>query len=154
MLSTVVDAASFSTNDKQKLMSLVQSRQSNDDMDMDLGAPDPAVYKAHSSSIIDVLTDMKDKAETQLSELRKAEVNSKHNYDLLKVSLTDEIKAANAELTEAKSDKASAESTKAVAEGDLAGTIKDLALAQEAMNIAATDCMSSAQDHEVSVKGR
>merc|ERR1719171_2446713 len=154
MLSTVVDAASFSTNDKQKLMSLVQSRQSNDDMDMDLGAPDPAVYKGHSSSIIDVLTDMKDKAEAQLSELRKAETNSAHNYDLLKVALTDEIKALTKELDEAKATKAESESTKAVAEGDLSNTVKDLELAKESQNVAATDCMSSAQDHEVSMKGR
>merc|ERR1719171_672252 len=154
MLSTVVDAASFSTNDKQKLMSLVQSRQSNDDFEMELGAPDPAVYKGHSSSIIDVLTDMKDKAEAQLSELRKAETNSKHNYDLLKVALTDEIKALTKELDEAKATKAESESTKAVAEGDLSNTVKDLELAKESQNVAATDCMSSAQDHEVSMKGR
>jgi len=97
---------------------------------------------------------MKDKAETELSDLRKAETNSAHNYEVLKVALTDEIKALNSELSDAKSDKASAESTKAVAEGDLEGTVKDLALANEAMTIVGSDCMTSAQDHDVSKKAR
>merc|ERR1719335_2019059 len=156
-LSTVVDAASFSSSDKQKLLSLVQSRQkSAEDADMDtmLGAPDPTVYKGHSGGIVDVLTDMKEKAEAQLSEERKAETESKHNYEVLKVALTDAIKAANSELAEAKNDKATAESDKAIAEGDLAQTVKDLALAKEAMDTAGSDCMTSAQEHEYSMKAR
>merc|ERR1719327_2136628 len=156
-LSAVVDAASFSASDKEKLLSLVQNRQKNaEDQDMDtmLGAPDPTVYKGHSSGIVDVLTDMKEKAEAQLSEERKAETNSKHNYEVLKVALTDAIKAANSELAEAKNDKATAESDKAIAEGDLAKTIKDLELAKEAMDTAGSDCMTSAQDHEYSMKAR
>merc|ERR1719428_2262722 len=119
-----------------------------------LGAPDPTVYKGHSSGIVDVLTDMKDKAEAQLSEERKAETESKHNYEVLKVALTDAIKAANSELAEAKNDKATAESDKAIAEGDLAQTVKDLALAKEAMDTAGSDCMTSAQEHEYSMKAR
>merc|ERR1719335_406891 len=156
-LSTVVDAASFSSSDKQKLLSLVQSRQkSAEDADMDtmLGAPDPTVYKGHSGGIVDVLTDMKEKAEAQLSEERKAETESKHNYEVLKVALTDAIAAANKELSEAKTDNASATSDKAIAEGDLAKTIKDLELAKEAMDTAGSDCMTSAQEHEYSMKAR
>merc|ERR1719171_795269 len=156
-LSAVVDAASFSSSDKQKLMALVQSRQSaaeDADMDTMLGAPDPTVYKGHSGGIVDVLTDMKEKAEAQLSEERKAETESKHNYEVLKVALTDAIKAANSELVEAKNDKATAESEKAIAEGDLAQTVKDLALAKEAMDTAGSDCMTSAREHEYSMKAR
>merc|ERR1719335_346183 len=156
-LSTVVDAASFSQGDKQKLLALVQSRQkSAEDADMDtmLGAPDPTVYKGHSGGIVDVLTDMKEKAEAQLSEERKAETESKHNYEVLKVALTDAIKAANSELAEAKNDKATAESDKAIAEGDLAKTVKDLALAKESMDTAGADCMTAAQEHEYSMKAR
>merc|ERR1719217_115104 len=70
-VSTVIDAASFSNQDKQKLLTLMQNKQGNDDEDAELGAPDPATYKAHSASIIDVLEDMKEKAEAQLSEARK-----------------------------------------------------------------------------------
>merc|ERR1719310_1300501 len=99
-----------------------------------VGAPAPATYKGHSGGIVDVLTDMKEKAEAQLAELRKAETESAHNFDILKIALTDAIEAAKSELAEAKNNKATAESDKALAEGELAGTVKDLALANEAMN--------------------
>ena len=46
-------------------------------------------YKGHSSSIVDVLTDLKQKAEMQLDEARKEEINAKHNFDLLKQSLEE-----------------------------------------------------------------
>merc|ERR1719158_544897 len=82
-VSIVIDAASFSVNDKHKLMSLIQNKQGDDDEAKswseekdsmaELGAPDPAVYKSKSGGIVDTLTDMKDKAEGQLSEERKAE---------------------------------------------------------------------------------
>ena len=48
---------------------------------------DPAAYKTHSTSIVDVLDDLKDKAEAELSDLRKVETISVHNYDMLKSSL-------------------------------------------------------------------
>lgn len=74
-LSAVLDAAALPSNDKQALQSLLQSQQQDDDDDA--GAPAAATYKSHSSSILDVLEDLKEKAEGQLSELRKAETNSR-----------------------------------------------------------------------------
>merc|ERR1719399_198658 len=162
-ISVVIDAASFSVNDKNKLLALVQNKQGDDDEDKEwgtekdsmaeLGAPDPAVYKSKSGGIVETLTDMKDKAEAQLSEERKAEGTSKHNYELLKLSLEDEIAASKTEMDEAKADKAEAEETKAAADGDLAVTSKDLALATETLKNIGSDCMTKATDHEVSMKG-
>merc|ERR1719399_2395422 len=162
-ISVVIDAASFSVNDKNKLLALVQNKQGDDDEDKEwgtekdsmaeLGAPDPAVYKSKSGGIVETLTDMKDKAEAQLSEERKAEGTSKHNYDLLKIALEDEIAHSKTEMDEAKADKAEAEETKAAADGDLAVTSKDLALAQETLNNIGADCMEKATDHETSKKG-
>jgi len=155
-LQTVIDAASFSSHDVQKLVALVQNKdkdQDNDD-DTDLGAPAPDAYKSHSGGILDILEDMKDKAEAQLSEARKAEMNNKHNFNMMKQSLVDAIAAAEHELAEAKAAKTEAEHTKATAEGDLAMTAKDLADANAALETVGTDCMSSASDHEASVVGR
>merc|ERR1719424_2116284 len=92
-VSIVIDAAAFNGDDKRKLLGLIQNMQGDDDSE--LGAPAPDAYKNKSGGIVDVLTDMKDKAEAELSEARKAEANTKHNYDMLKQSLTDEIAAAN-----------------------------------------------------------
>ena len=38
---------------------------------------------------------MKEKADTQLSELRKAEKTNEHNFNLLKLSIEDALKANN-----------------------------------------------------------
>merc|ERR1719174_3482666 len=107
-MSAIVDAAAFSGADKRKLLMLVQSRDALDDDDQDVGSPAAAVYKTHSSNVLDVLEDMKEKAEEQLSSLRKAELGAKHNYDLLKQSLEDQNAQDSKDLTAQKSAKAAA----------------------------------------------
>jgi len=151
-VSVVVDAASFSNNDKQKLLGLIQNSQGDEDSDAELGAPAPDAYKSKSGGIVDVLTDMKDKAEGELSEARKAESNTQHNYDMLKQGLTDEIAAAEHEKKQTEDEQAGATETKAVSEGDLAVTLKDLADAQASMAVVGGDCLSKASDHEVSTR--
>merc|ERR1719272_2580552 len=139
-------------------MAFVQSNQASDsdsdNDDAELGAPAPDAYKSKSGGIVDTLTDMKDKAEAELSEARKAESNSQHNYDMLKQGLSDEIAAANHEKKEAEDDKAEAAGIQATSEGDLAVTNKDLADAQAALQTVGTDCMEKASDHSVSTQGR
>jgi hypothetical protein len=153
-LSAVVDAASFTGNDKQKLMALVQSQQGADSDDGDINAPAAAVYKTHSTSIFDLLEDLKEKAEEELASLRKAETNTKHNYEMLKQSLEDSIAADTKASDEEKAAKAAAEEGKATAEGDLAGTVKDLEDAKAALATANSNCMQVAADHEATVTGR
>jgi peptidoglycan hydrolase CwlO-like protein len=158
VLKTVIEAASLNNHDQQTLVALAQSNAGDSDGELDdaaeLGAPDPAAYKAHGGSILDVLEDMKEKAETQLQELRKAEMNAKHNYEMLKQSLEDQMAADNKELADSKASKAAATETKAVAEGDLAVTQKDLKDAENVLGGMHENCMQTAQDHEATVKGR
>merc|ERR1719498_2354254 len=135
-------------------MALVQQRSSSDDEDMEPGAPAAAVYKTHSTSIFDVLEDMKEKAESQLSELRKAESTASHNYNMLKQSLTDEIENDNKDMEEEKSLKAASEEQQATAEGDLSETVKELGKDRESLKTATTTCMEVAADHEATVKSR
>merc|ERR1719443_118343 len=151
-LDAVINAASFSSNDQSKLMALVQQQSGSDDEE--LGAPAAAVYKTHSGSIFDVLEDMKEKAEGQLNDLRKAESTAQHNFNMLKQSLTDEIENDNKDMDEEKSLKAASEEQQATAEGDLAETKKELAKDRESLKTATTTCMSVAADHEATVKSR
>merc|ERR1719390_290715 len=151
-LGAVINAASFTIQDQKNLMALVQSQQGSDDEE--LGAPAAAVYKSHSNSIFDVLEDMKEKAEGQLAELRKAEATTKHNYNMLKQSLEDQIEADSKDMDEEKSLKASTEEAKAGAEGDLADTVKGLGEDKKALATASSTCMTVAADHEATVKSR
>merc|ERR1719384_1249765 len=80
----------------------------------------------HSTNILEVLEDLKGKAEEQLSNLRKAETNTKHNYEMLRQSLEDSIKADN----------------------------KDMADKKLALQTANSNCMTVAADHESTVAGR
>merc|ERR1719428_641548 len=153
-VSVVLDAAAFSSANKQKLLGLIQNMQGDEDDDAELGAPAPDVYKSKSGGIVDTLTSMKDDAEAELSEARKAEANSQHNYDMLKQGLTDEIAAAAHEKKEAEEGKAEAAGIQATAEGDLVVTEKDLADAQAALQAIGTDCREKASDHSVSTQGR
>merc|ERR1719183_649478 len=72
-LSAVVDAAALSLHDKQKLLALAQSQgtEVSDEDDTDVGAPAPEAYKGKTGSIVDVLEDMREKAQGQLGEARK-----------------------------------------------------------------------------------
>jgi len=151
-LGAVMDAAAFTAQDQKNLVALVQASQGSDDEE--LGAPAAAVYKTHSGSIFDILEDMKEKAEGQLADLRKAESTTKHNYNMLKQSLEDEISADSSDMDAEKSLKASTEEAKASAEGDLAETKKGLAEDKQGLATASSTCMTVAADHEATVKSR
>merc|ERR1719387_827207 len=130
-LDTVIDAAAFSRNDKQKLIALVQARQTADTdedaaeeaTEAQLGAPDPAAYKSHSKGIVEVLEDMLEKAKADLAELRKAEGAAQHNYDMLKLALDDELANSDKNMAAEKDKKNGCEIDKADAEAGLRKTL-------------------------------
>eukprot|EP00747_Dinoflagellata_sp_TGD_P154790 gnl/TRDRNA2_/TRDRNA2_177533_c10_seq2.p1 gnl/TRDRNA2_/TRDRNA2_177533_c10~~gnl/TRDRNA2_/TRDRNA2_177533_c10_seq2.p1 ORF type:complete len:704 (+),score=255.75 gnl/TRDRNA2_/TRDRNA2_177533_c10_seq2:89-2200(+) len=155
-LNVVIAKAGINADDKSKLVSMVQNHQSSDDSDSDLelGAPAAATYKSHSGGILDILEDMKEKAEAELADARKAEAKAVHEFSMLKQGLTDQIAADSHDLAVAKSTKAESEETKGTAEGDLAETVDELKKLTTYLDTISNDCMSTAQAHEESVKSR
>jgi len=154
-LTAVINAASFANSDRKKLLALVQARQESDTQDDDsLGAPTAAAYKTHSTSILDVMEDLKEKAEAELADLRKAEMNAKHNFAMLSQSLSDSIAADNKQLADSKASKAKFAGKLAVAEGDLAETVKTLGDDKKTKADTEAKCAAVAADHEASMKGR
>lgn len=123
-LSAVLDAAALSGSDQQTLMSLAQQHDQAEDSELE--APGASAYKSQSGSIVDVLEDIKEKAEAQLADLRKAEVTAKHNFEMVEQSLSDQIKADTTGLEAEKSAKAAAEEAKAEATGDLQRVVESL----------------------------
>jgi hypothetical protein len=151
-LTVVVDAAGFSSSDRQKLVALVQAKQ--DSEESDVGEPAAAVYKTHSGGILDVLEDLKEKAEAELADARKAETTAKHNFAMMKSSLEDQMAFDTKTMNEEKAAKEAAAESKATAEGDLASTVKALKESEEALATANSDCMQTAADHEATVAAR
>merc|ERR1719313_1095979 len=121
---------------------------------MMLGAPDPAVFKSNAGGIVATINDLLEDAKKELAESRKKEVTNKHNYELMKLELDDAIAFANKQLDKAKKAKAEAAETKSVAEGDLAVTTKDLAQITKQLAEIHHDCMTKAEEFEVTMASR
>merc|ERR1719390_59290 len=153
-LSVMVQASALSSADASRLTALVQTQQSDSDSDEEVGAPAASVYKGHSDGIIGTLEGLTEKAEGQLDRARKTESTAAQNYQMLKQSLTDEIKFANKDMDKAKKGLAESQEKKATATGDLEVTTKDL---NEDLNTKKTlhqDCMNAAEEFELSTKSR
>merc|ERR1719443_135015 len=148
----MVKAQSLSSADGSKLTALIQSSQQSDDDDS--GAPDPAAYENQSGGIVDTMNDLLEKAQTQLDSARATETANVQNFEMLKQSLTDEIKFANKEMDEAKKSKAASEESKATAEGDLDVTSKALAEDVKALADLHHNCMTKASDFEAETTSR
>jgi len=136
----------------RKLTLLVQDSEDSEDDLEDLGAPAAANYKSHGGSILDMLEDLKQKAEMELTTLRKEEQNAQHNFEMLKASLLDQIKAGNKEMDEAKASKNLAAQVQAVSKGDMAVNNKELASDMKSMKNLKIDCKAVAGEYEVSQK--
>jgi len=157
-LNMLVDSTGISTAEGKRLTALVQSFQktqsSNDDADAASGSPDPAAYEGKSDDIINTLENLQAKAEAKLSELRTDETSARHNFEMLKQSLSDEMSLANRDMDAAKKNKAEIKERKATAKGELKTTIQDLKSDTEALHELKQVCIAKSQDFEASMKSR
>merc|ERR1740120_163811 len=155
-LEVMVQASMIATGDASRLTALLQSSQKAQDADDDEapGAPAGAVYQSQSGSIVDTLQDLNEKAEAQLADLRQKEVAARHNYEMLKQSLDDEIKFGEEDMDAAK--KAISQSTerKATAEGDLGVTQKELSEDKAAKAEVHQQCEAAAATYAAESKSR
>jgi len=87
---------------------------------------------------------MKTKAEDQLTTARKGAMESKHNYDMVKMSLEQEIKNLKSQLASATQTKAATGEALGKANGDLAGVEKSKAADEEYLSTTKMDCEATA----------
>jgi hypothetical protein len=154
-LNEIVNAASLTLHDQKTLMSLAQSDEDDEDYMGGMGAPAAAAYKNQaSSSVLDMLEDLKRKAEKQLNELRKEEMIAKQNFESMELSLQDQIDISTREMNGDKEAKSMSSEAKAAAEGELAVTQKDLASDKERLAKVTRDCVVAAEEHDHELKER
>jgi len=151
-LEVMVKAAMFSQADASRLTAFVQSTHQSGDGDA--GAPDAAVYESKSGSIVDVLGDLLDKAESSLSDARAKESKAQQAFELLKQSLEDSIAFGTKDMEAAKTSMAKARETKSAAEGSLADVSKDLAEDKAMLEDVKKDCASYVEEYDASAKSR
>jgi len=151
-LQAMVQAQSLSSADGSKLSALIQSTHTAEDSDM--GAPDPATYENQSGGVLDVLNDLLEKAQGELDTARSKENTDMQNFQMLKQSLTDEVKFANKEMDEAKKSKSESTEGKATADGDLNVASKDMAEDVKELQGLHHNCMTKAEEFEAETKSR
>jgi len=151
-LGALVQASAINSADATRLSALVQ--QDADDEDDTMGAPAAAAYEGKSGGIVDTLSDLLEKAEAELANLRKKEQAEQHNFEMVAQGLTDSIKFANKDSDASKKSLAESEEAKSVATGDLGVTSKALAEDVAANRELHHDCMTKAEDFEAETKSR
>jgi len=151
-LNVMVEASAFASADAARLTALIQNQ--NDDDDESLGAPEADATKDHTGGIAELLQSLLDKAMDKLEKLRRTENEALHNFQALKLSLEDEIKYGNRDMSSAKKESAESAETKSASEGDLEVTKKDLAADESALATLHQDCMTKAQNFEAETKSR
>jgi len=139
-LTAIVDAAKINADDRAKLSAMLQA--SEDDDFLSRSAPQAKSYESHSSSIVQVLDDLRDKAEAEQSELRQKEVQARHAFELLKQNLENGISHSTEHLSELKQSKAEKEEGKGSAARDLATTQTTLAADETYLADVTTMCKS------------
>jgi len=101
-----------------------------------------------SGGILDILEETKSKAEGELSEARKAEMEAAHEFALLKQNLENELKIKKERTADAQSEKAAAQDTMGNAEGELEESSKMKADDESFLKSLQADCQQKAIDWE------
>jgi len=147
-LRTILDAGIFSTNDSSRIKAFLQESEDG------VNAPEQKAYESKSGSIVETLADLQEKAEGELADARKAEVQARQAYELLIQSLKNELKVQNDALSTTKKQLGSVSETKATAQGDLSKVAKDLGEDQSYVKDLSQNCQQRAVDFDVNTKGR
>merc|ERR1719189_1082831 len=148
----MVQASMIGTGDAARLTAFVQ--QSDRDDDDAPGAPAGAVYAGQSAGIVDTLQDLAEKAESQLSDTRRKETAARHNYEMLRQSLNDEIAYANDELADAKKGVAAGTEKKVSAESDLGVSSNELDDDIKTKGSLHQACVAKATSYEAETRSR
>jgi hypothetical protein len=143
VLAKIIEASGVEGARKRALGAFLQSHE-NDDLSLNAPQANVEDYSSHSGGIVETLEDMKAKAEDQLSTARKGAMESKYNYDMVKMSLEQEIKNLKAQLASATAAKAATTEALGKAKGDLAGVQNSKAADEEYLSATKMQCESTA----------
>jgi hypothetical protein len=148
-LNAVIGAVSIKTESKRKLKSFLQQADANTaDDELTLKQPQAKMvaYESKSGGILSTIKDMQEKAEAELSDLRKKEMSNAHNFGMIESGLNAEIAHSNEKLGLAKSAKSGAEESLAKDTGSKVDTSKAKAADEEYSATLKTECETTAME--------
>jgi len=134
--------------DQDVITNFLQQQPSEEDLSMLEQDPGAHGYEFQSGGVIQMLEKLEDKFVDERSDLEKAEVNSKHAYDMLMQDLTAEVENA----TQARTEKSAARGKKlqmaADAKGDKVDTTATRDDDQKYLSDLTATCEQKASDFE------
>merc|ERR1719446_1914923 len=146
-LSKIIEANWVNSKDKAVVQSLIQSTSEENDEDLSLQPQaKTSSYQSQGSGILDTISDMKEKAESTLSDARAAEMKANHEYEMLKQNLEMQISTMKKRMSEATTEKSGLEDAKATAEEELSSTKKTLADDEKYLEDLKQSCSMKAQE--------
>merc|ERR1719484_109100 len=146
-LSKIIEANWVNSKDKAVVQSLLQSTSEANDEDLSLQPQaKTSGYQSQGSGILDTISDMKEKAESTLSDARAAEMKAGHEYAMLKQNLEMQISTMKKRMSEATTEKSGLEEAKASAEEELASTKTTLADDEKFLEDLKQSCSAKAQE--------
>jgi len=151
-MQSLVDASWVSTAEKKEVTAFLQAKQQERDGDTELQTP--AAYESSSGGILDAIQGMEEKAEESLASERKQEMKDLNSYQLLKMSLDNELKDLKDELAKSTSRKQFTTQELANAEKALASSKKGLAEDSSALRELKRECQAKATEYEEEYKDR
>merc|ERR1719235_432136 len=154
-INAVINGISIKTESKRKLKAFLQQANSNTaDDELTLKQPQAKMvaYESKSGGILQTIKDMQEKAEGELSDLRKKEMSNTHNFKMIEQGLNAEIAHGNEKLGLAKSAKVSAEEAIGTATGDQTETAKTKAADEEYSKNLKTECETTAMEWDARQK--
>jgi len=120
-LTKLVQATWVTSTEKSVVQSLLQSQDGDEDLSLQPQAS-TAAYESKGGSILDVLGDIKDKAEESLSNARRTEMKGAHSASMLAQSLNTELAQNKKRLAAVSNQRSSAQESMSAAEGELSST--------------------------------
>jgi hypothetical protein len=162
-LGTLIQSSMLSEVNASRLVALTQASSNEDNSQSIFDAAfldsSSATRKAASNvdpggAILDTLNDLFEKGKARLDAARRTEANNKHNFELLRQSLTSEIDIAKVRLNKAKQELAASRERKSIAEGDLEAVSLDLEADVASQKVLKHDCMSAATEYEIVSRSR
>merc|ERR1719420_1733130 len=114
-------------------------------MNIDSASPS---YESSSGSIVSAIEEMEGKAEDTLSATRKKEMQNQYSFEMVKTTLTGELKNSEDKLSTAKSSQAAAAEAEGKAKGELTATTSSKAADEEYASTLKTECETKATEWE------
>merc|ERR1719456_1895055 len=123
-----------------------EAQGDQDDLSLDQPQGSASNYEDHSGGILETVQGMEEKAQGQLADLRKAEMEASFSEDMVERGLNEEMRVIKDKMADTASKKAASEEALGKAKGELASTEKTKAEDEALLAAQTEECRAKAAE--------